>query len=790
MKFDKLTGITIKSTFFGDKKFELFPNSPNKKRVALIYGANGSGKTTIAEGFREYTDFSDIRNIKISLLENDNIIDITPEERMEKIFVFDEEYINQNIKIQEKGLDTIVLFGKQIEIEKQIKEKEKKISEIQKQIEEKKKEKEKFENTLDINSPEYWFNEIKKKLQVENGWAETAGRKIKGKLISNKVTNEEINRIGRLNPEKREDVLKKEFDEKFKLFSGIDIDTKIIEKPVTKISYPENLDEKLNNLLSTIPKRPELTEREKEIYDYLGLEVITSAKGFLSVISHKVCTTCLQEISEEYRKDTLETIDHILNREIEEYRNKLTSLYLEKIELESYTIYKNLDVKLFSELSTLLLELAKETDKINQLIKYKYDNPFEKVTYTDIAKLVVVYDCINEILVEIEDRRKSFNGMVKQKEKTKKELLELNDFLAHYIIKENYDKLLSQCELKDKCKLELEQLNLKLNECEKEQKRLNSQRQNFNIALEKINESLQYIFYSRDRLKLELGSDGLYHLKTFGNDVPPNKISCGERNALALCYYFTEISKGKEVENLYKDEMLLIIDDPISSFDLDNRIGILSFIKSSMDEILMACRTTKVILMTHDISVFFDLEKVLNDISKHCNKSNKTADVSLLELVNKNIFPSSHKKCNEYTRLLKCIYKYANGDDLKADLTIGNTMRRALEAFSTFCYKKGIEDLASDDKILNIISDDKTRKYFRNLMYRLVLNNESHFQDLIRSAPETMLWGHLSVDEKKRMAKDVLCFIYQINKLHLISHLNELPNVKIVLDSWCREINN
>ena len=75
-------------------------------------------------------------------------------------------------------------------------------------------------------------------------------------------------------------------------------------------------------------------------------------------------------------------------------------------------------------------------------------------------------------------------------------------------------------------------------------------------------------------------------------------------------------------------------------------------------------------------------------------------------------------------------------------------------------------------------------------MYRLVLNNESHFQDLIRSAPETMLWGHLSVDEKKRMAKDVLCFIYQINKLHLISHLNELPNVKIVLDSWCREINN
>ena len=63
---DSMTGVEIKSPFFDTAvSLELFPvhpnvlknpNAPQKNRVALIYGSNGSGKSTIAQGFREYSE--------------------------------------------------------------------------------------------------------------------------------------------------------------------------------------------------------------------------------------------------------------------------------------------------------------------------------------------------------------------------------------------------------------------------------------------------------------------------------------------------------------------------------------------------------------------------------------------------------------------------------------------------------------------------------------------------------------------------------------------------------------
>lgn len=167
MEIEQLSAINIKCPFFGNTKFEIFPINSENNRVALIYGANGSGKSTIAGGFREYVNDNYQKNVEITLLNGENDINIDVEKRKEKIFVFDEEYIDQNIKIQDKGLGTIVLFGQQVEIEKHIKEKEREITEIEKLIAEKKEEKLNLENTTNINSPIYWINEIKNNYNLQ-----------------------------------------------------------------------------------------------------------------------------------------------------------------------------------------------------------------------------------------------------------------------------------------------------------------------------------------------------------------------------------------------------------------------------------------------------------------------------------------------------------------------------------------------------------------------------------------------------------------------------------------------
>ena len=54
------------------------------------------------------------------------------------------------------------------------------------------------------------------------------------------------------------------------------------------------------------------------------------------------------------------------------------------------------------------------------------------------------------------------------------------------------------------------------------------------------------------------------------------------------------------------------------------------------------------------------------------------------------------------------------GNGSEYEIVIGNIMRQALEAFATFVYKKGIEDISTDDTVLSII-DEKYRDYFENL---------------------------------------------------------------------------
>ena len=417
------------------------------------------------------------------------------------------------------------------------------------------------------------------------------------------------------------------------------------------------------------------------------------------------------------------------------------------------------------------------------LLKQKLDNPFDPIVYDDSIGIIAACDMANQELTKLEVDRVSFNRIVSERATVKDELLALNDAIAKYAIESMFISLQEQRTAKQIADKNLQQLIESREKLEEEKTSLDSQRKNFHIAVEEINNSLDYIFFCKGRLSLALGEDQVYHLKAYGNPVNPNKVSCGERNALALCYFFTEIAKGMDAKEKYSDETFLVIDDPVSSFDLDNRIGILSFFRWKLEQILNGCATTKILLMTHDISVMFDMEKSLKEISKHCKRAYMHAEYRLFQLENKCLqdFKYSH---NEYTQLLQKIYQYASSMsvDSDSDLIIGNVIRRVLEAFSSFSFKKGISDVSLDDKVLELLADEKSKIYYRNLMYRLVLDNESHFEQNIQGAPEISLFSHLSLGDKQRTAKDILCFIYRLNKAHILAHL---PNAEADLVAWC-----
>lgn len=211
--------------------------------------------------------------------------------------------------------------------------------------------------------------------------------------------------------------------------------------------------------------------------------------------------------------------------------------------------------------------------------------------------------------------------------------------------------------------------------------------------------------------------------------------------------------KNKEKNTAYKDEYIIVIDDPISSFDFENKIGILSYLKLMLGKYITQNKETKALILTHDLTTFFDLEKIFEEILLKCKSIYNCKDFkfNMYELKNQKIESFKYKKRQEYTELINIIYDYAKGNGSEYEVVIGNIMRQALEAFSTFVYKKGIEEISTDDTILSTI-DEKYRDYFENLMYRLVLHGGSHKEEQARNL-EIEFFSLISEEEKKRTAK-------------------------------------
>ena len=739
-------------------------SAPQKNRVTLVYGANGSGKSTIARGFREYAESTIPRTVELSPRTKHAMIKMSPGMKAEKFLVFDEEYISKNIKVQEAGLGTIVLFGKQVELEKKLEQVKMQISQNQTDIDSIQGIISQFNSRNTVKAPEYWQGLITRKLQDSGGWAETKGIRIKRNQIKTRVTDTEIDRLGGITPRWDESTTKIKFDELFNVFDKIDSSVPLITQQVQTIAVPHKIVEETQALFLEMPENPKLSPREEELLNTLGIQVLSDAKGFLMARSNGLCPTCLQPISEEHRTATLQQIDKILNGDMEEYRNKLTMLMLPEIKADDYRQFNALDAELLGKALLQIVTVNTLIGDHNNAIQAKIADPLSVAVYPSPQNLIVAYEKLNDILKKLENKRTSFNEVVINRQATEKELLKLNDEIASYAIRSEFQSLLLQRSEKNNLENKLDQLIQTKERLIREQLLINAERQNFQIALEQINRSLSYIFYSDRRLKLHLDDDQMYHLRVNGKAVSPDKISCGERNALALSYFFAEIAKETDFQKMYQDEMFLVIDDPVSSFDTENRVGILSFLRYKLHQVLSSCSTTKVLVMTHDISVMFDLQKAMEEISVSCASIGKHAEYCAFQLQNKGLINFKAKSHNEYTRLMRCVFEYGCNPEDSQELTIGNSTRRVLEAFATFLFKEGPDKVSWNPKVLSLIPDQNKREYFQNSMYRLVLNTESHFQESTQGSPEMTFFSHLTASEKQRTARDVYLFIPSLTR--------------------------
>ena len=101
-----LKSIKFKGGFFNEETdLELFLN---ENRLSFIYGKNGSGKSTISKAMLKAKGetVNDIEQAFVYDQNNSAYTDI------QCIHIFNEDYINSRVRIQDDGLNTIVLLDR------------------------------------------------------------------------------------------------------------------------------------------------------------------------------------------------------------------------------------------------------------------------------------------------------------------------------------------------------------------------------------------------------------------------------------------------------------------------------------------------------------------------------------------------------------------------------------------------------------------------------------------------------------------------------------------------------
>lgn len=781
-----ISGIKIKgANFLNETSLNLFDNTVDKlSKASLIYGRNGSGKSTIARAFKKIQG-KDSGNISIAEVIDDKggVIALLDEDK-KKIHVFDEDYVNENVRIREDGLGAIMMLGEQVDLTDKIDLAEKKRAQA---LEEKNKQEEvlaEYADKMNPKSPLFYKNKIYGLLQADSGWAGRE-RNIKALRRNASVTDSILSRLASVESQKSTAELVVEYEAKIEELENAMNGALAIEEKVPMLSevYKQFDAVKINALLQRILQPPELNNRERYLLELAqrgDTDSLNSRIETFEKTETEYCPYCLQDIAPEYKAKLVEKVQKILTAEVKEYKAELGSILMPEIHIDMSAFVK---LSSYNECEKLIGFLKEDINVNNSIVIDKLENIYETAV-GDIRDIKDNIDALSNCLEMLEQERLDFNKTVTSIEPIRERLCRINDELAHSEISDLYN----QYEIQEKQREIEEKIHRqKIENYNEKCKMLDSlcmQLKHIDIAIDIINNGLKYVFFSEERLNIQAEGE-MYRIYSNGNVVLPKQISVGERNIIGLCYFFANIISEKNKDKAYDDEYLIVLDDPISSYDFENRVGILSFIKLKLEQFLSSNQNSKAIVMTHDLLTYLDLEKMFNELQEEWKSVflGQKMQYDLYELRNRCINRFNYRRRHEYTELLKVTYEYAKGDAKEHSVVIGNVMRQVLEAFATFVYKKGIETVSTDGDILGCMNAEH-KTYFQNLMYRLVLNGGSHKEEQVRSLAVDF-FSVITEEEKERTAKEIVCFIYLLNKEHIKAHLGDISET---VDKWCEEI--
>lgn len=266
---------------------------------------------------------------------------------------------------------------------------------------------------------------------------------------------------------------------------------------------------------------------------------------------------------------------------------------------------------------------------------------------------------------------------------------------------------------------EVDELRKKL---EHENKRNSSEE-----VIKYMNRWLRLVF-GENLISIEANSQLGYDLKNLkGQIIPPGRLSLGEQNILALCYFFVAKVSGGSLGNYGNSNQIILLDDPVSSFDYGNKYGVMQVLNYIAGLISGSKSESKMLIMTHDPVTARELSNAI----KHRVGGDKVKCCRIID--SQNVYLESVKldSLDEYRDILHKMFDVATQEGKGIDLISPNEVRRVWEAFLRF--ELGESEISSRNA-LNRVScfyDTQSAEYefLESFISYVYINQDSHSSD-------------------------------------------------------------
>ncbi len=721
------------------KKFGIFrdfswgKDTPDFVRFNLIYGWNKSGKTTLSRAFVacekktiKFTQYHQDGEFEIKTDGGSSINHSNCQNCTKQIRVFNKDFIEDNVSFDPANSSNPIVYVSEEDIEsnKKLKELQSKIAPLAQKYEsaqEDRRKSEKAEDDFRISTAQTIKN-IVGNLRINDKYRDYH----KGNV---KKTIEEIG-IG--NFTKLSD---KDFEEKKKLISSDSLNS---QTPLAKYNFPFSYNGKnIKNFseifseISKLLKRKIIAETIDRFKDDPELNK-WAQHGFelhKTKDEKKKCLFCQNEFSVGF----LDTLSKHFSNDYEKLQNDIDSfikslegLKRDKVVEKNQELYADLQDKYkdnVKELNKIIGELGKWVDEAIKRLKEKYDNLLVEVKNPQSPKdFSALYDeKVEQINVIIKERNTKVENHEQEVKQAKEELEK--HLIAVAIDEQDYSKIKSEFDKSIEAEKEAKKA---VDENGQEISRLEKETSNIGKAVKKINRHLEE-FFGRKEIQLELDDSKKGYIIKRDGDVAHN-LSEGEKNAIAFSYFIVKTQeKGFKVK-----EGIIVIDDPISSFDSNFIYHCFSLIKNHFKN------AKQLIISTHNFE-FFNLVK---DWFEQKNRKVESYNKKITNESDKKPIPCEYfmienvivndKRCasivpleetlrefkSEYHFLFSRLNKFIpeGAPDYADFYTIGNIARRFLEIYVNFKIPT-TGDLKSRVDQLDTKTVSETEKY---KVYKLI----------------------------------------------------------------------